>query len=466
MEYFTVLTNLGATKIAAASAANSTIALTQIAVGDGSGTVPVPDISQTALVNEVFRTDLSELTQDEINTNHFIARSVIPEDEGNFWIREIGVFDADGDLIAVGNYPETYKSILAEGAAKSVDLNVVFEVANADVVNLTIDPTIVMASQDFVNKKVAGKADETYVDEKFNSISVITGFKNKLFNGSFDVWQRGTSFLTGSVYFNADRWQGFRAGSETGCTITREVSDLYNAFYHMKFSRDNGNSSITGAMFQQALESIDSKKLAGKTVTLSFYARAGSSFSASLIPNLYSGTAIDSSAISMASWTGNINEKRDETLSLTTSWAKYSITTTLSAGLKQLGIRFETGAFSGTSDGNDYFELANIQLEEGDKATDFEQRPYSLEFSLCQRYYYKMDIAYIAFMHQNQSVHEKECNIKFPTEMRIPPSVTQTISTASIISTVVGKDYCYYKSNATTSTNCHVTSFTADAELY
>jgi hypothetical protein len=166
MEYFTVLTNTGATKIAAAAAANSTIALTQIAVGDGSGTVPVPDISQTALVNEVFRTDLSELTQDEINTNHFIARSVIPEDEGNFWIREIGVYDADGDLIAVGNYPETYKSILTDGAAKSVDLSVVFEVANADVVNLVLDPTIVMASQDYVNQKIANKTDKSYVDEE------------------------------------------------------------------------------------------------------------------------------------------------------------------------------------------------------------------------------------------------------------------------------------------------------------
>jgi len=187
MEYFTLLTNLGATKIAAASAANSTVNLTQIAVGDGSGTVPVPDISQTALVNEVFRTDLSELTQDEINTNHFIARSVIPEDEGNFWIREIGVFDADGDLIAVGNYPETYKSILTEGAAKSVDLSVVFEVANADVVNLTIDPTIVMASQDYVNQKLLQKLD------KSDFISLITA--NCLVGGTINATEVDTTTI-------------------------------------------------------------------------------------------------------------------------------------------------------------------------------------------------------------------------------------------------------------------------------
>ncbi|WP_419768587.1 phage tail protein [Arcobacter sp.] len=162
MEYFTVLTNIGAQKIAAATAANSTINLSEIAVGDGNGVVPVPDISQEALVNEKFRAPLSELTQDEVNKNHFIARSLVPADNGNFWIREIGIYDVDGDLIAVGNYPETYKSILTDGAAKEVDLIVVFEVANADVVKLEIDPSIVMASQDFVNQKVATKADKNH----------------------------------------------------------------------------------------------------------------------------------------------------------------------------------------------------------------------------------------------------------------------------------------------------------------
>lgn len=164
MDYFTVLTNIGAQKIAAATAANTTIALTEIAIGDGNGAVPVPNITQTALVHEVFRTELSELKVDAVNTNQIIARAVIPASEGNFWVREVGIFDADGDLIAVGNYPETYKSILTQGAAKEIDLMVVLEVANTEVVQLVIDPSIVMASQEYVNGKVANKSDKSYVD--------------------------------------------------------------------------------------------------------------------------------------------------------------------------------------------------------------------------------------------------------------------------------------------------------------
>lgn len=162
MDYFTLLTNLGAQKIAAAMAANTTIDLTEIAIGDGNGAVPVPNITQTALVHEVFRTELSELKVDAVNTNQIIARAVIPASEGNFWVREVGIFDADGDLIAVGNYPETYKSILTQGAAKEIDLMVVFEVANTEVVQLVIDPSIVMASQEYVNGKVANKAESNH----------------------------------------------------------------------------------------------------------------------------------------------------------------------------------------------------------------------------------------------------------------------------------------------------------------
>lgn len=188
MDYFTLLTNLGAQKIAAATAANTTIDLTEIAIGDGSGTVPIPNITQAELVNEVFRTALSELKVDENNTNQIIARAVIPASEGNFWVREVGIFDADGDLIAVGNYPETYKSILAQGAAKEIDLRVVFEVANTEVVQLVIDPSIVMASQEYVDAKA-------------------TGFKNLIINGCKRVNQKGASSLTQVTNaYNYDRW--------------------------------------------------------------------------------------------------------------------------------------------------------------------------------------------------------------------------------------------------------------------
>jgi hypothetical protein len=157
VNYFTVLTHIGAAKIAAATANKTLVELTHIAIGDGSGTTPLPEASQTQLVNEVFGTAVNELKIDEQNNSHVIVRSILPSNEGNFWIREVGVYDKDGDLIAVGNYPETYKPMLSDGVAKEVDLQVIFEVTNSDVVNLMIDPSIVMASQEYVNEKLIEK---------------------------------------------------------------------------------------------------------------------------------------------------------------------------------------------------------------------------------------------------------------------------------------------------------------------
>lgn len=184
MKYFTVLTTTGANKIAAATAANETINLTHIAVGDSNGTETAPVISQTQLINEVYRTALSEKKVDENNSNHIIASSTVPADQGNFWIREVGVFDEDGDLIAVGNYPETYKSILTQGAAKEVILRVVFEVANTEVVSLQIDPSIVMASQEFVNEKLLTKADKDYVAQEIAKIDLIPSGMITMWSGT------------------------------------------------------------------------------------------------------------------------------------------------------------------------------------------------------------------------------------------------------------------------------------------
>lgn len=163
MKYFTVLTNLGAQKIATATANNTTINLTHIAVGDSNGTQTAPTTDQTELINEVFRAALSEKKVDENNLNYIVASSVIPVDEGNFWIREVGVFDEDGDLIAVGNYAETFKSLLTDGVAKEVVLRVIFEVSNTDAIELVIDPTVVMASQEFVNNEMAKKAEKNHI---------------------------------------------------------------------------------------------------------------------------------------------------------------------------------------------------------------------------------------------------------------------------------------------------------------
>jgi phage-related tail fiber protein len=162
MEYFTLLTKIGAEKIAAATAANTTVALAEIALGDGNGTVPMPDASKTALVNEVYRAPLNDLRVDENNANWLVAEGYVPSDEGNFWVREVGIFDSDGDLIIIGNYSETFKPVTADGVAKDLYMKVITEVSSADAVTLQVDPSVVMASQDYVNERLKDKAEKTH----------------------------------------------------------------------------------------------------------------------------------------------------------------------------------------------------------------------------------------------------------------------------------------------------------------
>lgn len=161
MQYLTLLTQLGANKIATATANNSTIKLTQIAIGDGSGTVPMPNANQTALVNEVFRADLNNLKVDENNANWVVAVGYIPSTEGDFWVREVGIYDVDGDLIAIGNYPETFKPVMANNVAKDIYVKMIFEVSSTDAVTLQIDPSIVMASREYVGEELSKKVSIT-----------------------------------------------------------------------------------------------------------------------------------------------------------------------------------------------------------------------------------------------------------------------------------------------------------------
>ncbi|EED4548410.1 phage tail protein, partial [Salmonella enterica subsp. enterica serovar Give] len=116
-KYFALLTNTGAAKLAKATALGMQVEITQMAVGDGNGALPTPDPAQTALAHEIRRAPLNALTIDPLNTSQIIAEQVIPGDVGGWWIREIGLFDKDGDMVAIANCAETYKPQLQEGSA-------------------------------------------------------------------------------------------------------------------------------------------------------------------------------------------------------------------------------------------------------------------------------------------------------------------------------------------------------------
>ncbi|EMH4152297.1 phage tail protein [Enterobacter hormaechei] len=156
VKYKTVITKAGAIKLAAATVPNGKkVSFTAMAVGDGGGTLPVPDPNQTKLVKEVWRHALNKISQDRKNKNYVVAELLIPPETGGFWMRELGLYDDTGTLIAVGNMAESYKPALAEGSGRAQTVRMVIMVSDIESVELTIDTSTVMATQDYVDDKLA-----------------------------------------------------------------------------------------------------------------------------------------------------------------------------------------------------------------------------------------------------------------------------------------------------------------------
>lgn len=156
VKFKTVITKAGAKKLAAATVPNGKkVNFTAMAVGDGGGALPVPDASQTKLVNEVWRHALNKISQDKKNKNYVVAELLIPPEVGGFWMREMGLYDDTGTLIAVGNMAESYKPALAEGSGRAQTLRMVIMVSDISSVELTIDTSTVMATQEYVDGKLA-----------------------------------------------------------------------------------------------------------------------------------------------------------------------------------------------------------------------------------------------------------------------------------------------------------------------
>jgi len=153
-KYFAILTNQGAARLANAAALGTQLNLTQMAVGDANGALPTPDPAQTKLINQKRIAPLNLLAVDPANTSQIIAEQIIPENEGGFWIREIGLYDDDGILIAVANCPETYKPQLQEGSGRTQTIRMILIVSSTSAVTLKIDPSVVLATRQYVDDKV------------------------------------------------------------------------------------------------------------------------------------------------------------------------------------------------------------------------------------------------------------------------------------------------------------------------
>ncbi|EFI6179699.1 phage tail protein [Escherichia coli] len=166
-KFYTLLTDIGAAKLASAAALGVPLKITHMAVGDGGGALPTPDAKQTALVNEKRRAALNMLYIDPQNSSQIIAEQVIPENEGGWWIREVGLFDESGELIAVGNCPESYKPQLAEGSGRTQTVRMVLITSSTDNITLKIDPAVVLATRKYVDDEVLEL--KLYVDDQMRN---------------------------------------------------------------------------------------------------------------------------------------------------------------------------------------------------------------------------------------------------------------------------------------------------------
>lgn len=179
-EFYTLLTDRGMAKIASALADKKQIHLQKMAVGDGGGQYYEPTASQTNLRHEVWRGEMNTLTVAPNNPNWLIAELVLPEEIGGWYVREVGVFDDEGELIAIGKFPESYKPLLPGGCGKQVCIRLIMEVSNTTAVTLTVDPSIVLATRDYVDARLdehehsTNHPDATLTQKGFTQLSNAT----------------------------------------------------------------------------------------------------------------------------------------------------------------------------------------------------------------------------------------------------------------------------------------------------
>ena len=216
-QYYTLVTNIGAARIAKATALGTVVNLSQMAVGDGGGNPITPSATATALTREVYRASLNMLAVDENNQKQVIAELLIPEEQGDFTIREVGLFDDDNNLIAIGSIADSYKPLLSSGTASQQIIRMVIQIDNTDAVVLKVDPAVVLATRDFVTKEVSRIME--------NSVARVDSIDSlRAYNGT------SQTVIVEEYYKN---------GSLAAGLFFRDINDTK--------SRDNGGTVIVGA---------------------------------------------------------------------------------------------------------------------------------------------------------------------------------------------------------------------------
>lgn len=445
-DYYSLVTNVGLIKEAEAGQIGANpINLTEIAVGDGNGSYYEPDSAATSLVNELYRASLTSAVLDANNPNQLIIEGVIPEEAGPFYIREVGIFDSDGDLFAIGKYPETFKSNYESGSGKRLYIRLIVafvSIPNVEIVlseNINFDPNfeanlnIELANRLKISENLADLND---VDQARNNLEVYSKDylnsrigRNHIINGNFDIWQRGVSFSQVNA-FGPDRWRIWNSGATVSFTRQDfgigQIEVPHNPKFYININCTVADDSV-GLL--QYIEDV--RTLVGKKAILSFYAKADSNriLSTRLDQNFGSGGSSEELGIDVK----NHN--------LTTSWQKFThIIDVPTISGKTIG----TGSFLklvmvNPNNETSNIDIAQVQLEEGEIVTDFEQRNIVQELALCQRYFCSSQVQdgtnleefYVLPVSAAAQINRQ--TVPFPVLMRATPamSVVRTSGTAN-----------------------------------
>lgn len=257
--------------------------------------------------------------------------------------------------------------------------------------------------------------------------------KNGVLNSNFSVWQRGTSVSgTGGGAYTADRWFLYAGGQGTvSRQATGDTTNLPFIQYCARVQRNNGSTDTSNIPFIQSFETINSIQYAGKTVTMSFYARKGANYSptsSGLVVTLATGTGTDQNYESMG-YTGGATPI-SQTATLTSTWQRFSYSATLATNITEVTTRFVMVP-TGTAGANDYFEVTGVQLEIAGSASAYSPNTstYQAELAACQRYFANVvpstaDYGTVISMFQAASSSTAKGGIRFPVPMRVSASMT------------------------------------------
>ena len=376
-QFYTILTNVGKAKIANATLLNSDLTLKTLKVGDGNGTYYNPTEDQEDLKNTVHECAIGAIYIDKKNPNWIISETIIPGSVGGFTIREVGLFDAEGDMIAVGKYPETYKPVVANGASKDLNVRTIFEVSNAENVTLNLDPSVIIATKEDINNL------QEQIDENTAQLNDLAN-PSILINGDFrkPINQRNFSrrSYTGSNWaYGIDRWV-------IGILDSTGQSEciLNDGYISLKSKANDGCINMYTLLENPQL-------YYGETLTASFKYRIVEGQ-----PNCVCTTAYNNLIKNGAFFDYNKSENK---LIADGQWHVYTFTYTVSG--EKVNDNFTsflvgTGMLQKNADDDDYtwvkptvntqIDIEWAKLEIGSKATPFVPRPYGEELALCRRY--------------------------------------------------------------------------------